>query len=395
MTKQQQVALRDEKIAHNAKQAEVAKDQKQDDPFKDDFFMPVANTKPYFKCAFEGFAGSGKTYTAALVAIGLHKKIGSKKPVVMFDTEKAAKFLKKIFADAGIELLVRESRTLADLQETMRKLRNDGVSDVLMIDSISHVWENTVEAYKKKKNRSSLQFQDWGVLKPMWKEGFADPLVGDPYHIIMCGRAGYEYENEINPDTNKREIYKSGVKMKVEGETAYEPDMLVLMERFEETLGKDKKVWREATIIKDRSTLIDGKTFTNPTFEHFEPAVDEMLDSPDKWSGSPETDSTGLFHTEEEKYEYIKQKDIALDEIQGWLLKVWPSTGASDKQKKVEAIETVFKTVSWEKVKSLGLQTLLDGLEEIKKIVTAEIEKQFPDKIPEKKKSTDKAGQKK
>ena len=53
---------------------------------QDTFFTPIGNTKPYFKAAFEGFAGSGKTYTAALVAIGLHKKIQSKKPVVIFDT---------------------------------------------------------------------------------------------------------------------------------------------------------------------------------------------------------------------------------------------------------------------------------------------------------------------
>ena len=233
------------------------------------FFMKVANTKPYFKAAFEGFAGSGKTYTSALVAIGLHQKIKSKKPIVMFDTEKAAKFLKRIFNEAGIELLVKESRTLADLKESMRLLREQQVSDIFLIDSISHVWEDTVEAYKRKMNRTHLQFQDWGILKPMWKAEFSDPLVRDPYNIIMCGRAGYEYENEINQDTGKREIYKSGVKMKVEGETAYEPDILVLMERFEEILGKDKKVYRQATVVKDRSTLIDGKTFINPKFENF------------------------------------------------------------------------------------------------------------------------------
>lgn len=51
---------------------------------KDNFFVPVANTKPYFKAAFEGFAGTGKTYTAAKIAVGLHKRIGSTKPVSQF-----------------------------------------------------------------------------------------------------------------------------------------------------------------------------------------------------------------------------------------------------------------------------------------------------------------------
>ena len=291
----------------------------------DNFFMPVANTKPYFKAAFEGFAGSGKTYTASLVAIGIHKRIKSTKPVIIFDTEKASKFLKNIFQENGIELLVREARSLADLKETMRRMRQDKVADILIIDSISHVWENTVESYKKKVNRIGLQFQDWGVLKPMWKAEFSDPLVSDPYHIIMCGRAGYEYENEINQDTGKREIYKSGVKMKVEGETAYEPDILVLMERFEEVLGKDKSVWREATVVKDRSTLIDGKTFKNPEYRHFAPAIEEMLNNPTENTSSKEMDSSGLFKTEEDKQEYIRMKKITLEEIEGQhVLKIYP-----------------------------------------------------------------------
>ncbi|MBI4600238.1 ATP-binding protein, partial [Candidatus Uhrbacteria bacterium] len=197
----------------------------------DNFFVPVANTKPYFKAAFEGFAGSGKTYTAARVALGIHARIKSDKPVVIFDTEKAAKFLKPMFQEAGVELLVRESRSLADLKETMKRLR-DGASDVLIVDSISHVWEGFLQAYAEKVRRTRLEFQDWGVIKPTWKREFSDPFVRDPYHVIMCGRAGYEYENEVNKDTGKREIYKSGVKMKVEGETAYEPDLLVLMERL-------------------------------------------------------------------------------------------------------------------------------------------------------------------
>lgn len=117
---------------------------------QDGFFTPIGNTKPYFKAAFEGFAGAGKTYTAALVAVGLHKRIKSKKPVIIFDTEKAAKFLKPLFAENGIEVLIRESKSLGDLKITMQKMRNDGISDILIIDSISHVWEGFLKAYADK-----------------------------------------------------------------------------------------------------------------------------------------------------------------------------------------------------------------------------------------------------
>jgi hypothetical protein len=266
----------------------------------------------------------------------------------------------------------------------MEKLR-DGYSDILIIDSISHVWEDTVESFKKKYNRTNLQFQDWGILKPLWKAEFSDPLVRLPFSIIMCGRAGYEYENEINEQTGKREIYKSGIKMKVEGETAYEPDVLVLMERFEEVLGKDKKIYRQATIIKDRSTLIDGKVFINPTYKDFAPVIENMLDNPATNYQDEGSDSTGLFKNEEDKYQYINDKKICLEEIEGWLVKAWPSVGAADKQKKMDVLEQVFNTRSWLAVEGKGLAELKGGLEKIKVTVTDELAKQFPDKAEEKK----------
>ena len=353
-----------------------------DDPLADNFFTPVGNTKPFFKAAFEGFAGTGKTYTMSQIAIGLCEELGIKR-VIMFDTERAAKYLEKPFAAAGIELLVRNSRTLADLTKTMDKC-DQGFASILIVDSITHVWEDTVEAYKKKYNRTGLQFQDWGVLKPLWKREFADRLVNGKFHILMSGRAGFEYENEINEQTGKREIYKSGVKMKVEGETAYEPDMLVLMERFEEILGKDKKIYRQATIVKDRSGLIDGKTFKNPAYKDFEPVILDLLENPQSLVTDPETDSTGLFRTEEDKYQYINDKKITLEEIEGQLVKAWPSTGASDKKVKMDVLEQVFGTRSWLAVEQKGLDALKAGLADIKTIVDAELKKQFPDIAPEK-----------
>jgi len=337
----------------------------------DDFFTAADNTKPFFKAALQGFAGSGKTYTAALIARGLHQRIKSKKPVVVFDTEKSAKFLKPLFADMKIQLLVRESRSLADLKETMRRMQ-EGAGDILIIDSISHIWENFLEAYKEKVHHTYLQFQDWGIIKPTWKQEFSDPFVNDPYHTIMCGRAGYEYENEINPDTHKREIYKSGVKMKVEGETAYEPDILLLMERFEEVIGKDeKKVWREATVLKDRAALLDGKTFKNPSYEDFAPTVEAMMANPfsKKAVITPEGDTALLFKTEEGKAEFRRERDKWIEEIEGLLTRIAPGYNGKDKQFKLDTLYEVFGTTSMTAIKGLMPNILREGYRKIMDLI--------------------------
>src|SRR5262245_4596205 len=106
-------------------------------PENDGFFTDLMNTKPYVKCAFEGFMGSGKTYTMIQVAIGLHRYVKSTKKVVYVDTEDAAKFAIPAFAAAGIGVHVRPTRSPADLIKAMRRVRS-GLSDILIADSMTH-----------------------------------------------------------------------------------------------------------------------------------------------------------------------------------------------------------------------------------------------------------------
>jgi hypothetical protein len=336
-----------------------------------DFFTEISNTKPYLKAALEGFAGTGKTYTAGLIAIGLHKRVGSSKPVVIFDTERAAKFLKPMFTKAGIRVVLKESRSLSDLKETMRICR-EGFTDILIIDSISHVWENVLAAFLREKKRERMEFQDWGIVKPAWKTEFSEPFVNDPYHIVMCGRAGYEYETVKDAETQRRQIFKSGIKMKVEGETAYEPDLLILMERFEEVLGETKKVWREATVLKDRADVIDGKTFKDPTFKDFEPTVNVMLSEPDKVPLAAQGNDALLFHTEDEKAEHRREQTKWTEEIEGLLGSTYPSTGAADKKVKLDLLDFAFSSRSWTDISRRSAGELKVGYEKISKKLVAD-----------------------
>jgi hypothetical protein len=334
-------------------------------------FKKLENNRPFLKMAFEGFAGDGKTYTATQVAIGIHKLIKSKNPIALFDTEKAFKALKPEFDKNKIEAVVNdEHRSLSALSQAI-KWCEEGNADILIIDSITHVWEEYIKAYMnrpdkngKEVKRSRLEFQDWGVIKPKWKEEFSTPFVLAKCHIIFTGRAGYEYTDEKNAETGKREIFKSGIKMKAENETAFEPDILVLMQKKQDLISDHPTITRDALIVKDRTTQIDGKSFTNPTFEDFYPAVKVLLDGTlREVHGVNIPDTFGEF---ENKYSEIGQeKTRIIAEIEGCFELMGLGTGAQDKQVKAWTLAQVYGVNSTEMVERKTLALMREGLKVI------------------------------
>lgn len=337
------------------------------------FFTELANTRPFLKMAFEGFAGSGKSFTASQVAIGLHRAIGSTKPVAVFDTERAFKALKPLFDKAGIRVLHREnSRSLADLQHAI-ELCVGGAADILIIDSITHVWESFLETYKeainreadekRRKRRLRLEFQDWGILKPQWKKGFSDSVVQSPVHIIFTGRAGFEYAKEEN-ERGEKELVVTGIKMKAEGETPYEPDLLVMMEIVKEMEGKRMKVIsNRATILKDRTDSIMGHEFVDPTFESFKPAIDVLLAGV---VGGPRTTSETKdeFDVDDEGHDRAKlTRTILLEKIEAAMVALCPGQSAKEKALKVGILAAAFNTTSWKEVTVSKFEVLNKGLE--------------------------------
>lgn len=332
----------------------------------ENLFMDLENCRPYAKIAFEGFAGDGKSYTAVELAIGIHKLIGSTKPIAIVDTEKAMDKLKHRFSDAGIPAKVTNGRSLATVSAAIQAC-NDGYADILIIDSITHVWESYLAAYMAEKKKTRLDFADWGVIKPKWKKEFSDAFVMANTHIIFSGRAGYEYEDEKNAETGKREIFKSGIKMKAEGETAFEPDILVLMEKKQSILSDKKEITRQATIIKDRTTRIDGKTFTNPTFEDFYPAISTLLDGTLKDVHGDEIPDT--FHDFENKFsEMGRKRNQAIAEIEQAFNLMGLGTGKDEKKLKPAIMNKVFRVLSVEKLDSLPLKIVELGAATMKKV---------------------------
>ena len=127
-------------------------------------FKKAEITQAYLKAGVMGFAGSGKTFTASHIAIGLVQRMrelglnGAENPVMFLDTETGSDWVKYIFDVNGIELFTAKTRAFIDLVPAVKEAENSG--SVLIIDSISHFWRELTESYAdKKKRKYGLQFQ--------------------------------------------------------------------------------------------------------------------------------------------------------------------------------------------------------------------------------------------
>lgn len=314
--------------------------------------QPAVSSSAFLKAGILGFQGGGKTLTAAKIAIGLVKYLQglgidyANRPVAMLDTEKGSDWLIPIFKKADVPFVAAKQRSFSDMLTVMKEA--EAGASVLIIDSITHPWRELVESYLRKKERSYLTMDDWGYLKgPHGWQKFTDAYVNSPLHIIMCGRAGYEYENYVEDGRKKME--KVGTKMKTEGETGFEPDLLILMEQVEDM--HTNKVVHRATVQKDRSTLLDGKQFDNPDFKDFLPHVECLALGGSHVGVGASGDSQHLLKIERRDWTPV-QRRIVIDEIQTLLLLHYPSTGAEDKKKKLLAIRDCFGC-SWTEIEEV------------------------------------------
>ena len=188
---------------------------------------------------------------------------------------------------------------------------------------------------------------------------------------------------EVNEETKKKEFSKSGVKMKLAGETPFEPDINVWMEMEQEMKEGKPIVWREAQIMKDRSGLIDGMTFKNPTYKDFQPVVKYLMQIP---TGEVAGSTSNNNLAPSENFEYLnrkQEKEKLLDEIKGIfdLHGLGGNLGKELKQMKAMIINKVFDTTSMERIQDMDNKILTEGKELIAEMFTKLVDVEDSEKL--------------
>lgn len=319
----------------------------------------ATNETAVAKIGIYGEAGSGKTRTATEIAIGLAKDAGQ--PIAFFDTEGGSDFMVEICDRHDIELLVAKARAFADLMDFMKEVREVGA--VAIIDSISHTWDDLRESYERKLQRKNgLEIWDWGKIKPAWRE-FTTEFLTSPSHAIVCGRAASIYEQVYNEERGKSEVQVVGTKMKTEKETAYEPSLLIEMERA--LAHEEAKVW--ANVVKDRSDRLDGERIPNPNYASFRPFFEALNIGGEHHPTDAERTSDHLFDTPDNAIERKKRVEITLEKIKDAFIMADVSTRTDAGKKQMKTLlRSCFGSTAWSEVEGMRLESLIEGLEHLR-----------------------------
>lgn len=326
------------------------------------------NKMAFAKVGLYGDAGSGKTFTAAKMAIGLHQFAKLEKPVAMFDTEPAASFIMPYFEKAGIDFLVfDESRSFSDLMAFMDEAEKE--CSIIIVDSITHVWKDLQDSFIKKINQErkkyhkkpiqQLEFHHWRPIKSEWAT-FTDRYLSCKAHCFVCGRAGSIYEYQKNDETGRMELITTGTKMATEKEMGYEPSLLIEMIKHRE----DGRIVNRAIVEKDRADLYNGKFIDSPSFESFQKHFEFLNIGGEHFGSMDARDSTDRFNAggEDNWSAEKRQREIWAEQLKDlFVMHDLDGTAKDVKKQRVELLQNTFGTSSWTAITSMQAEKIEAG----------------------------------
>lgn len=188
-------------------------------------------------------SGSGKTYSALLMAFGIGGKIG------LIDTEHGSGDLYAHLGDYDI-IGIEAPYTVQKYRDALSVFESAGYTTVI-VDSLSHAWAGDgglLDKQGKMADRGENSFAAWRKVTPD-HNALVDSILQSPCHIIATMRAKQDYVLETN-DKGKQMPKKVGLA----------PVQRDGME-YEFTVMLDIDMSHVASASKDRTGLFDGQFF--------------------------------------------------------------------------------------------------------------------------------------
>lgn len=203
-------------------------------------FRKAEKRKAKLRLAITGPAGSGKTYGALLIALGLGGQIA------LIDTENGSGDLYADLCDydvANISAPYKIEKYINSIHEAESAGYN-----VLIIDSLSHAWSGEGGLLDVHSKMGGNSYAAWGKVTPLHNK-LIETMLASKCHIIATMRTKTEY-SMIQNASGKTEIKKIGLAPIQREGMDYEFTVMF-------NLNMDHTV----TVTKDRTRLFDRKNF--------------------------------------------------------------------------------------------------------------------------------------
>ena len=169
-------------------------------------FRKAQRKKAKLRLAITGPAGSGKTYSALLLAFGLGGNIA------MIDTENGSGDLYSSLGDYDIQTLTAPYPPQKYIQ-AIHEAEHAGYSTVI-IDSLSHAWSGEggildIQGKVASSSKSGNSYTAWRQVTPIQNK-LVECILASPCHIIATMRSKTEYVQDKN-ERGYTEIRKVGL----------------------------------------------------------------------------------------------------------------------------------------------------------------------------------------
>ena len=350
--------------------------------------MPASSTATPLKAGIFGPAGSGKTLTSMLLALGLSKELYRSAPVAFMDPEGVEEFIAPLYEAEQVPLVVLRGRTFVEMRDGLAEAESVGCCSYV-VDHYDGIHRELTEAQKTRLSLigRKLPYQHREELIRLWGEWIRQ-FRSSPLACIFTGRLAWEWGDSETEDGEVEKI-KLGTKMRGDSDAGYEPNLLIEMERLEKftrhkvSKKKQGEIEHVMRILKDRRMILNGRSFAFKDLNAYQEgdyqAVYKALaphlllqnhvlarDAERKADTTHPTTRTSaeLFQPVSGESAYSERQrriTVACEEFQATSRVLWP--GETDKAKacRQAAIEAIFQTRSWSAVESKTAEAVEAG----------------------------------